>query len=189
MIQRGCRATCEIKKGQYMTDIPNTEYITINKDDVFVGGKPAIKYRGVEIAWIEDLWEHFEAIQKMHPNIMEMHALSSETRGEYGVVGNPSAKHGYNAWCRVKFNNGRVSPWGFAGECDSMDECASLCAYKSLDNFRLSAKMRSAVLGTPDYMIEALQDVDLSTCVDKPVQLNGYRILVEKIAETQQIKR
>jgi len=172
-----------------MTDIPNTEYITINKDGCFVGGKPATKYRGVEIAWIEDLWEHFEAIQKIHPDIMEMHAMSSETRGEYGVVGNPSAKHGYNAWCRVKFNNGRVSPWVFVRECDSMDECASRCAYQSLDNFRVSVKMRSAALDTPDHMIKALKDVDLSKCVGKPVQLNGYEIVVRKIAETQQNKR
>lgn len=172
-----------------MADIPNTEYITINKDDVFVGGKPAIKYRGVEIAWIEHLWERFEAIQKMHPDIIEMHALSSETRGDYGVVGNPSAKHGYNAWCRAKFNNGRVSPWVFAREFDSMDECASLCAYQCLDSFRISAQMRSAALRTPDHLIKVLKDVDLSNCVGKPVQLNGYKIIVEKIAETQQIKR
>ena len=166
-----------------MTDIPNTEYITINKDDVFVGGKPAIKYRGVEIAYIEDLWEQFEAIQKMHPDITEMHTLSSETRGEYGVVGNPSTKHGPNAWCRAKFNNGRVSPWVLNMWYDSLNQCASLCAYQCLDSFRISAQMRSAALNTPDHMIEVLQEVDLSKCVGKPVQINGYEIVVRKIAE------
>ena len=172
-----------------MTYIRNTKYITINKDDVFVGGKPAIKYCGVKIAYIEDLLEHLEAIQKIPPDMMEMHVLSSETRGEYGVVGNPSTKHGPNAWCRAKFNNERVSPWVFVAEYYSMNECTSRCAYQSLDNFRVSAKMRSAALDTPDHMIKALKDVDLSKCVGKPVQLNGYEIVVRKIAETKQIKR
>jgi uncharacterized Zn finger protein len=49
--------------------------------------------------------------------------------------------------------------------------------------------MRSAALGTPDHLIKVLKDVDLSNCVGKPVQLNGYEIVVEKIAETKQNKR
>jgi len=37
--------------------------------------------------------------------------------------------------------------------------------------------------------IEKLKAVDLSKLAGKPVQLNGYEIVVKKIAETQQIKR
>ena len=89
----------------------------------------------------------------------------------------------------LKFNNGHVSPWVFVRECDSIDECASRCAYQSLDNFRISAQMRSVALGTPEHLIKALKGVDLSKCVGKPVQLNGYEIVVRKLAETKQIKR
>lgn len=32
-----------------MSNIPNTEYITINKDGIFVGGKPAVYYRGEKL--------------------------------------------------------------------------------------------------------------------------------------------
>ena len=38
-----------IEKVHKMTDISNTEYITINKDGIFVGGKPATTYRGKHI--------------------------------------------------------------------------------------------------------------------------------------------
>ncbi|MBR4507306.1 MAG: acyl carrier protein [Alphaproteobacteria bacterium] len=37
--------------------------------------------------------------------------------------------------------------------------------------------------------VEKLKSVDLSKLAGKTVQLNGYKIIVEKIAETQQIKR
>ena len=177
-----------------MSDIPNTEYITVKRDKkgqvgIFVGGKPATKYRGEDIYDIEYVKNIFKWMQGQNSEIAEFHIMSSETRGKHAVAGNPSEKHGPNAWCRAKFNNGRVSPWVFVTEYYLMNECASRCAYQSLDNVRISAQMRSAVLGTPDHMIKALKDVDLSKCVGKPVQLNGYEIIVRKIAETQQIKR
>ena len=91
-----------------MANIPNTEYITINKDGVFVGEKPATKYRGEDICWLLGLQKKFADIQRLNKNVAELHVLSSETCGESAKPGNPSGKHGLNAWCRVKFENGCV---------------------------------------------------------------------------------
>ena len=195
----------KVKKGPKMVDIPNTEYITVKRDEngavgIFVGGKPATTYRGVEIAWIECLCEHFEAIQKMHPDIMEMHALSSETSGKYSMVGNPSPEHGRYAWCRVKNNDGKLGGWVFDGAHTSASDCASYCAYGCALNVRANAAFWRAVLVTAfdkqnvetnsavkpeNPEIEKLKAVDFSKLPKSPIELNGYEIIVKKIAKTK----
>ena len=112
-----------------MTDIPNTEYITINKDGIFVGGKPATTYRGEPIRYSNGVRESFADIQRLNKNVAELHVLSSETFGEYAKVGNPSGKHGPNAWCRVKFENGNLGAWVFGYTHGSAADCADDCAY------------------------------------------------------------
>ena len=112
-----------------MTDIPNTEYITINKDGIFVGGKPATTYRGEKIFCIDDVREFFKSIQKTHPNIAELHVLSSETLGRYAVAGNPSGKYGSNSWCRVVLNDGTVGSWIFHSAYFVNTYCASYGAH------------------------------------------------------------
>lgn len=185
-----------------MADIPNTEYITINKDDVFVGGKPAIKYRGKHIYCLNAVRDYFSGIQRLNKNVAELHVLSSATRGEYAVTGNPSCKSGPNVWCRVLLSDGRLGAWVFAYTSSSAAYCANFCTYNCAYYVRGNADFRSAVLGAtikkqnvkPVTQPEAelkqkLQDTDLSKLVGKPVQLNGYEIVVRKLAETQQIKR
>ena len=54
-----------------MSDIPNTRYITINKNGIFVGGKPATTYRGVEIKFIDDIKESFANTQSRNPKVQE----------------------------------------------------------------------------------------------------------------------
>ena len=108
-----------------MIDIPNTQYITINKDGIFVGGKPATKYRGQSILWLKDMPKYFAEIQKLNKDVAELHVLSSET----AVVGNPSGKRGPYAWCRVVFNDGSVGAWVFKDdEYSSAKDCAEWCA-------------------------------------------------------------
>jgi len=167
-----------------MLDIPNTEYITISKAGVFVGGKTATKYRGQKISWIQYFEEHFDVILKINPNIAELHVLSSETPGEEAEVGNPTAKHGENAWCRVKFNSGRILSWVFVCKYESADECASYCAYTCLDSFHDSVDIRSSMLGAPKQLITALQNMNLSNFVGKSVKLAGYEIVINKLTET-----
>jgi len=171
-----------------MTDIPNTEYITINKDDVFVGGKPVTRYRGQKIGWIGDVRDYFAGIQKLNPNVVELHVLSSATCGEYAETGNPSAEHGPNAWCRVKLNDGRIGSWVFYSTYGSAAACANDCAVVCASYVRRAAAFRSVVFGIQNPELEKLKMVDLSKLVGQN-QLNGYEIVVRKIAETQQIKR
>ena len=188
-----------------MADIPNTEYITINKDGVFVGGKPATHYRGVKIYGINYVKNAFAGIQEQNPNIIELHVLSSKTSGEFATVDNPSSKHGSNAWCRVKNNGGKLGNWVFGYAYTSAAYCAFNCANDcAYDVLRADAAFRRALLGTAldkqnvetnsavkpeNPEIEKLKAVDLSKLAGKPVQLNGYEIVVKKIAETKQIKR
>ena len=121
------------EKGHKMVDIPNTEYITVKRDengavDVFVGGKPATHYRGAEISDINYVKNTFVWMQEQNPNITELHVLSSKTSGGYAKVGNPSSTHGRYAWCRVKNNDGKLGGWVFTCEYVSAAfSCVLLC--------------------------------------------------------------
>ncbi len=171
-----------------MTYIRNTKYITINKDGVFVGGKPATHYRGVKIA--SDSWEHesFCAIQARYPKVMEIHVLSSKTCGVYAKAGNPSAETGPNVWCRVKFTNGHIGSWVLRNKFESgKDFCAENCLYVCMAELCLEEDFRNAVFGAK--LFDALKTSDLSVFVNNPLQINGYEIVVKKIAETHQNKR
>ena len=172
-----------------MADIvPNTEYITINKGGVFVGWrlvvlKPATTYRGVNICEIDNVKATFAWIQEHNKNITELHVLSSKTWGEFAKVGNPSREHGGNAWCRVKYNDGKLGDWVFCSR-----SCANLCALNCARNLRAyDDTFRLAVCGTfdngqngkdpqPDYF----GSVDWSKY--RGVNNVGpYRIIVEEV--------
>ena len=60
-------------KGQTMTDIPNTNYFTVNKDGIFVGGKPAMTYHGERIYALDDIRADFAEIQRQNIKIEEFH--------------------------------------------------------------------------------------------------------------------
>ena len=189
-----------------MANISKFQYITINANGISVGGKPATTYRGEEILLLNDVRKNFADIQRLNETVAELHVLSSETSGEYAEPGNPSGKHGPNAWCRVKFNDGKIASWVFNYTYSSAAAfCAAFCASSCAYDVRNNADFRSAVFGLIDKRntktaiqpekksqnseIEKLKTVDLSKLVGKPVQLNGYEIVVKKIAETKQNKR
>lgn len=133
-----------------MTDIPNTEYITINKDGIFVGGKPATTYCGEKIRFSNGVRKKFADIQRLNETVAELHVLSSETFGEYAKVGNPSGNHGRTAWCRVKFENGNLGAWVFSYARGSAADCAYYCALYCATYVRDVASFRSAVFGAVD---------------------------------------
>ena len=166
-----------------MTDIPNTEYITINKDGIFVGGKPATTYRGEEILLLNGVRKSFADIQRLNETVAELHVLSSETFGEYAKVGNPSGKHGRNAWCRVKFKYGRVASWVFGRTSSSAALCANLCAYYCAGSVRGNADFRSAVFGAANdkenALTNALKGTDLSKFIGAHT-IGAYEIVVRK---------
>ncbi len=139
-----------IEKGNKMTDIPNTEYITINKDGIFVGGKPATTYRGKHIYCLVAVRDYFSGIQRLNKNVAELHVLSSATRGEYAVTGNPSCKSGPNVWCRVLLSDGRLGAWVFAYTSSSAANCTYRCADLCADAVRHNADFRSAVFDAVD---------------------------------------
>ena len=136
-----------------MANIPNTEYITVKRDEngqvgIFVGGKPATTYRGVKINDINYVKNTFAWIQKHYQNITELHVLSSETSGYFATVGNPSPEHGRYAWCRVKNNDGKLGGWVFAHAYTSAADCAYICAISCAYTVRANAAFRRAVLVT-----------------------------------------
>lgn len=138
-----------------MANIPNTEYITVKRDEngqvgIFVGGKPATHYRGETIRYSNAVRESFADIQRLNKNVAELHVLSSETRGEYVEPGNPSGKHGPNTWCRVKFENGNLGAWVFSGTIGSTAGYAYGCAYAGAYFVRAHASFRSAVFDLGD---------------------------------------
>ena len=168
-----------------MADIPDTEYITVKRDKngavgIFVGGKPATHYRGVNIYDINYVKDTFADMQKENPNIMEWHVMSSETRGKFPKVGNPSSEHGRYIWCRVKNNDGQFGGWVFAyasaGAADFARYCAETCAYY----VRASAAFRRAVLVTAFFDNGLLSNIDWSRLVGRH-NVGPYRIIVEKV--------
>ena len=173
-----------------MSEIPNTEYITINKDGVFVGSKHATRYRGSLICNVCSIKENFRNIQHQNPEIQELHVGAFETKGEHAQPGNPSGKFGSNAWCRVKLFNGRIGAWVFDHTYSSASACAGRCAYYCGYHVRPYSAMRSGLLNFTKAepkrdvpvsdLKQALEKGDLSNLVGKKVELNGYIVTVQK---------
>lgn len=182
-----------------MNDIPNTEFITVKRDDkgrvgVFVGGKPATHYRGEKIWNIEYVKETFAWMQEQNPEIEEFHIGAFATRGKYAEVGNPSGEFGPNAWCRVKKKGSSSAPWVFFNPYGSAANCAYYCASSCASFVRVNASFRRALLGSAidkqnvnpmakskNPEIEKLKTVDFSKLPKSPIELNGYEIVVRKL--------
>ena len=99
-----------------MTD---SDYRTTNKDGIFVAGKVTTRYRGEKIKYLGGkYYSSFPQIQSVwyrefRRHISEIHYLSSETkvRSLWPRAGHPSPNHGCNAWVRIKFTSGKMTPW------------------------------------------------------------------------------
>ena len=101
-----------MQKEYKMSNIPNTEYITIKKDGVFVGGQPATYYRGKKVHSQSLTTSYFLYIQEKFPIIEEFHVLSSKTDVKlYNINEQPSQQDGKYTWCRVKFTDGKTGNW------------------------------------------------------------------------------
>lgn len=126
------------------TKISDTDYITINRDGVFVGGKEATEYNGQNIWNLENLVLYFiqaDATMKYEHNIgiKEIHCLQSSTDGEFAKTGEPIPdKDGTCAWCRVVFDDGRISPWVFGDGYGYASDCASFCAVYCASSLRVT---------------------------------------------------
>ena len=167
-----------------MSDIPNTEYIIVNENGIFVGSKPAIYYCGQEILYPEGIKNKFEKIQRQYSNIKELRFLASETQGKHLESGNPVAKHGPNGWACFKFTDGFISPWVMmiSGNTYSMDYTVGHGLNHCLNNFcHNSDVFLQPVLGPyRDIYIK----VNLQNTTEALYTVNGYniRLIVEKVA-------
>ena len=168
-----------------MSDIPNTEYITVKADGIFIGGKPATHYRGVKIGYPKSINVNFQEIQKQYPNIQEMRFLTSETGGTYNEKGDPVVKNGPNAWACVKFNDDYVSPWVLIIKGYAYDFIVSHEICGKLHLMGENYIFLHPVLGR--YQDVTIR-INLQNMAGKSFELNGYRIMVEKISDQQQVR-
>jgi hypothetical protein len=139
-------------------EIPNTEYITITADDVYVGGESATQYNGQDIynryfcpAYFK---EARDIIRKENGcELLEIHCLQSSTNGEYAESGNPIPdKDGKFCWVRIKFKDKDGTPaaslWVFYYSYSSASACAYRCASACGDGVRFYSVMRSGLFGS-----------------------------------------
>lgn len=167
-----------------MSNIPSTEYIAVNKDGIFVGGKIAMRYCGQEILYPESIKNKFKGIRNKYPNIKEFRFLASETQGKSLESGTPVAKHGPNGWACFEFTDGFVSPWVMmlSGTSYSMDYTAGSGLNDCFNKFNLNSDVfLQPVLGPyRDVYIR----LNLQNTTNSLFEANGYRIriTVEKIA-------
>ena len=149
----------------------------------------------------------FKSIQKRIPDIEEIHAGAFDTTGERNKQGFPSGKIGANLWCRIKLKgkDATYNPWVFRETYYNVGRCVSTAGFycvKDLVNepdfaaaVLQAAKTDSKKLEQPqktnlsenDISItdlkQRLQNIDLSELVGKTVELNGYKIMIRKIAQ------
>jgi len=129
-----------------LTNIKNTEYITVNENGIFVGEKPATTYRGREIYDTKYVKNRFKLIQEKYPEIHELYITTSETAGIFAQIGNPTSKHGQNVWCRIKTKCGLTNNWVFGTMYGSADYCAEICAFYCVTHIYYNPEFSSAVL-------------------------------------------
>lgn len=170
-----------------MSNFPESfnDYITIKSDGVFVGGKPTAQYVNTEIRSLPDVISGLSHIKNFCTDVREMHVLSSITqRGDY-VYGNPSMQHGEHAWCRLVFKDNRFCPWFYIAMYRSKEICVAECACDSINRIRYNtgfrAKMCDKDFGLKVF-VNALEEkeIDLSVLVGKQLELNGFRIAVNR---------
>ena len=166
-------------------------HITIKSDGVFIGGKLTSQYLGNEIRFLPDVVSGFANIQKASPNISEIHVMSSITeRGDY-VYGNPSNQHGEHSWCRLVFNNGRVSSWFYVSMYCSKEICAAECVSDCVNRIRYNTGFRAKMCDDKlalRALVEVIKekDIDLPKLAGQLVDLYGVKIIFEK--STQKTK-
>ena len=131
-----------------MTDLPNTQYITINQYGVFVGGKVAKYYRGKDIENIDAVKVFFAEIQRENPEIKEMHVGAFAFNGMSAKYCLSSGEVGPNVWGRVKLSDGRLGSWVFGHTYGSASVCVCCCAVDFVEDVCHDFGMRSAVLNT-----------------------------------------
>ena len=172
-----------------MTDIQNTEYITINGNGIFVGGRPSMMYRGEKIRYINLIKINFATAQRQNPNMQELQIGAFETKGKFAKQGNPSGNVGMNIWCRAKLDDGQLGPWVFY--CDAFNSNAERlgrCIRFCINDVNHNTVMRSAVLdftrkdsiNTENKQNEQSKEQHKIISI---IKICNFRITIEKIKQ------
>ena len=112
-------------KGKNMT---NQDYITINRNGIFVGGKQTTKYHDQTIIKTEFICKLFN-IPGLE-EISEIRVLQSDTYGTVFQPGEPKpSKTGHYIWIQAVTKYG-VSPWIFRLDDTGRKDVAGLCAFQ-----------------------------------------------------------
>lgn len=129
--------------------ITNNDFITINRQGVFVGGKQTKKYHGKQI-------ENLEQIKKVFSvpgieNIIEIRVMQSETKGMVFQFGNPvPSENGSCVWLQVVSEYG-ASPWVYRLNTGIDNNAAPLCAFQCVWTLCQYQRWR-------DYMLNATKN-------------------------------
>lgn len=198
-------------------NIPNTEYITITSNGIFVGGRPATKYRDTEI-W--DQWHVVRDFKAFHDSIMqeynlgisEMHVASTrlpwftEDMWASGDRMTPILNDDRIGACfRVKcgeYGFGSDDKWIYYDSFSSAEYCNGACAHRCVG---IAKQMRYLLLSRffnptlifqhpavtlkhkKEKVARALADTDLSTLVGQQIVLQNGYTIT--IAKSNQSKR
>ena len=138
--------------------ITDKDYVTINADNVYVGGKPATQYHGEDIyrpyLCVAYFKEARDIVREEYGyELLELHCLQSSTKGEYGKTGNPTPdKDGTCSWVRAVYKNKEnktvASLWVFRNVYGSVSNCASDCANYCSYYVQDNASFRAGVFGS-----------------------------------------
>ena len=107
----------------------NQDYITINRNGIFVGGKQTTKYHGQTIIKTEYIYKLFTipGLEDIH----EIRVLQSDTYGTVFQPGEPkTSKTGHYIWMQAVTKYG-VSPWIFRLDDTGRKDVAGLCAFQA----------------------------------------------------------
>ncbi len=177
-----------------MQNIKNTDYITINKDGMFIEGKPTTHYLGEKMLFQPDALDLFKQIQQLNNGIQELQVLSSETMGERAEIGNPSEIKGKYSWCRIKLTDGTVGKWVCCDKYRTLKSCSRksvyFCALNVLHDKKLQYSLFRTTLSKPkieDIAAQKIRNVDFSKISNmKTIQINGFDIVILKQKRVQE---
>ena len=132
--------------------ITNKDYIAINRNGVFVGGKKATRYQGQPIAQLDRVENVFHIADAQGSiemgSILEIRVMLSNTRGEVFKPGNPvPANNGSYVWLQAITEFG-VSPWISRFSEPSYGDAASLCAIQTMNTLAMHPQWRELLLKT-----------------------------------------
>jgi hypothetical protein len=137
-----------------------------------------------------ELFDMFESINRNGTFVEKIQVIVSKTPGIYGRYGIPEKVLGPNGWCCAMFCDGAIGPSVFRKAYGSISECAEQCLYDCLHDITNHTTFGQAVLDKNVALPNALEIHDLSRYEGKPLEVNGYSIIIaKKVQDTQNTNR